>query len=93
MFVKIAGAVGGESALLQKIGEFPLPSERIGEANIRIRTARGGFSVSYINRAVKRQFAYPGRFENKTAAMSGVKYLVYAINNEIDARKKQSLGG
>jgi len=88
-FVKLDGGMGDESALLQKIRSFPLQAQKIGSANLRIRSVRGGFSVSYHNRSAGKQFCYPGRFESQTAAVAGVKYMVYAINNEIERRAKK----
>lgn len=87
-FLKLDGAVGGESTLLQKIREYGLPEERIGAVNIQVNPARGRYSVIYrIGRGCK-QIGYPGRFDTRMAAQVGVRYLVWAINNEIERRNK-----
>ena len=90
-FLKLDGAVGGESTLLQKISEYGLPEERIGAVNIKINPGRGKYSAVYRTGRGSRQIGYPGRFDSKTAAQVGVRYLVYAINNEIERRNEKAL--
>lgn len=85
-FVRIRGGVGSESDLLEKIRLFPIPASKIGVVNIRVKSSRGGFSCSFHNYAEHRSFSYPGRFATREAAMTGARYLVWAINEEVERR-------
>jgi hypothetical protein len=90
-FVKIDGGVGDEKSLLKKIAGFPLPKFRIGIVNVKIRMSRGMFSARYRDNATRREFSYPGRFATREHAQIGVRYLVWAINKEIERRNKKAL--
>ena len=85
-FVKLLGARKDEQALLRALSVFPLPTAKIKPTDVRIRVVGVMFAVSYTN---TRMISYPGTFESRTAAMAGVDYLVYAINNEIEKRARK----
>ena len=86
-FLRIHRAPGNERTTLAKIKAAILPDLPISDKNIRVKGARGGFTVVFFY--AHKQFSYPGRFESQTAAVAGVKYMVYAINNEIERRAKK----
>lgn len=88
-FVKIDGGAGGEKYLQKKISEFVFPKEKIGSVNIVVRSQRGKFTAHYRNFTTQKEFRYPGQFVTREHAQVGVKYLVWAINEEIERRRKK----